>query len=1226
MPNNMFKRFKTAIASLTLALAAIPSLAQTAQEPIITFHTRLYDMESSTFSFAIGATEQIYIDVDYGYGPTEEIVEMAIPDADGNINATRILGSVSKEGTVKVYGDASKIDYLDLSGIYITTLDISRLTNLDVLYLNHNSLESLDLTPLEKLSVLELEDNPFDKSPVIVGGPKPELRLLSISNIGALDQSFSLRDYPKLISFDAYHCPSLKVCDPSGCPDLVRLSLDITDVEKLDVSQNPNLGILNIEQSKILDIDLSHNPLLQEFYCSHHGSYNEQYKMSAIDVSHNPELVRLYCSGNLLTELDLSKNPKLFNLNCSNNLLTGIDLSANGDLYTVDISNNYMDFVTMPSNRITWNEYYFYQHPLEVKRSYPVGTVIDFSKQVNRPESTTYARMMVRDEDNPGAFKELGEEYFKFEEGKLSLMKSYNDSIYASFGNTALPDYDLTTMRFKVKELADYGKDNPSVRMRLSPLAKNISLKVGILGATETNPIKFSVDFGDGNPQEFTATSSETPALPNAQGEKLGTGNAVIYIPEGHDITALTINEVPLSFINLDNAPTLQYLSLTNCKLSAVTLPWNRCLRTLDLSDNNLAVLDLGGADGDNGKNVLTDIRAPRNKLTSVILSDGRTPLYVDFSDNLLTEFNLDNATRITFLNLHNNKIENLDLEDCEALETLDISNNMLTSLPIPTYTPLRNLNLSGNLIALPQLPAVGKFEKYTYAPQQAFEMPEKAPTINLTSHWLDNEGRTTKFEWHRVEDGRVLTETEVTGTEGHNRFLDPTVGTVYCVWSHPDFPDFKDDNLYRTTNVIAAETPTHVVASFKTLTNGAASITLTGAKPKTTVYIDWSGKMDLEQYVLETSYTAFAATSVAGAEAKVYSYEENDGVTVFSLSAGELEYIDASPMKGLVAFSCHGLGLTPDKIKLPQSPNLEELTITGAKLNSFDFTQYNKLRVLDVSRNEIETLDLSAYPSLECFYATENKLKSVKFNNPNLWELALVSNELEQVSLEGLPALLQLYLNQNQLSEINLDELSKLQVVYLDGNKFTFATLPPARAQWTVYHYGNQQPLDITLQDSKIDLSSQASVGESKTSYRWFIDSPYYDDNNELIGEELVEDMEYKLENGVTTFLKDFNHVMCVMTNELFPELVLYTNFIDVTGTSGISETLSRQETIIRGGTGEINVISQPDSNVTIYALDGAKIAEDVVSSTGNLSISGLFGGIYVVKVNSTIKKVFVK
>lgn len=1219
----MFKKIKTAL--LGMLVAALPATAQTQQEdPMFTFEVSTAISESVNFSFSIGATEKMFIDVDFGYGATEQEVDVAVSDPEAGITGTFISGNVVKgRNVVKVYGDPTKIDYLSLSGIGITKLDITKLTNLEFLYLSHNQLESLDLTPNTKLLVIDVEDNPFDKSPFVVGTPKADLTMLSISNIGAIDDALSLRDYPKLQMFDAFACRPLKTCDPTGCPNIKRISLDLTSVSTLDVTKNPELLILNISGCRITDIDLSKNAKLTEFYCSRYGSLNGEYKFTSIDVTNNPELYRLYCSGNLLTELDLSKNPKLFNLNCSHNLLKSIDLTANPDLYTVDISYNLMDFATMPAPRMTWNEYWFDQQPMELNRSYPVGTVIDLSKRVMREDGTTTARLMVRNELDPGTYKALPDEYFKFEAGKVTLQKSYNDSIYINYSNTTLPDYDLRTSSFMVKEAADFGKDNLVVALRRLPGNKKAAFKIGILGATAETPKKFSVDFGKGGIQEFTATTSEIPAEPNASTEDSGT-DMKVYMPEGTDITAFAIDGMQLNYIDLDAAPTLQYLSLTNCRLPAIDLPWNRCLRSLDLSDNGLTELDLTGGDGDNGKNVLTDIRAPRNKLTKVTLSDGRTPRLLDLADNDLKEFSLENASNLIELYLANNKLESLNLEYCESLATLDVSGNMLSALPIPLYTPLKNLKLEGNRIPLPALPAVSKFDSYSYAPQQVYAVPEKAPTVNLSEHWLDNEGHVTAFEWRRVEDNRVLTDAEVSMNEGHHRFLDPSVGKVYCVWSHPDFPDFKDDNIYRSTEVLTAEMPTHVVATFKTLEAGEATLTLAGAQPQTTVYVDWSGKLDLEQCVLETTYKHFKGTREANAEVKVYSYDENDGVTVFSLSAGPLEYIDASKMKGLKAFSCSGSGLTSDKISLPASAALEELTLSGAKLKTFDFSNYAGLRLIDVSHNEIEEIDLSKYKALESFYAPYNKIRTTKFDNPRLWELALVENDLSEISLAGLPALSQVFLTNNKLSAIDLENLPALRVVHIDKNRFTFATLPLPKDQWTInYHYGLQEPLKVEVVDGKVDLSSQVKAGDTPTVYRWFVDTPYFDENNQLVGEELVAGEEYKVENGVTTFLADNRNIMCVMTNEKLPELYLYTNFLDVTGISAVGDIAGdASEAIVSAGVGRIDVLAAEGMPVSVWTIDGAKVRE----AAGPASFESLSADIYVVKAGEKTVKVLVR
>ena len=1212
-----------------LCLFSLSAVAAEAEKPIISFHTILYDeqQENNAFHFYLGATEDIFVDVDYGFGPVEVEVKQATFDGDTQaMNGTVITGTVSSAGDVKIYGDASKIDYFDCEGVYITDLEMSSLVNLEIVNLAHNQLKRLDLTPHAKLQSIDITDNPFNESPAIIGAPKPDLAILTIENVGAIDQSLSLRDYPALLSFDAYHCPSLKVCDPTGCPDLLRLSLDISDVETLDVSKNPNLLILNIAQTKIRQIDLSNNKYLTEFYCGHVGSYNSEYTLSAIDLSHCPDLQRLACEGNELTTLDISANTRLSYLNCSRNKLTGINFDNNPDLYSVNVSNNYMDFATLPANRLTFSEYYYYQHEMSVDRSYPVGATMDFASRVLRPESETYAGLFAPDPDDNGAYMELGDEYISFKDGKVELLKSYPDSVYLMFANTALPDYSLTTAHFMIKEPADFGKDVPAVAMRLKPTAKTLTMSVGMDAATSENPKSFSVDFGDGVPVEFKATTWQTPDVPNVSGAKKGIGNIVIYTPEGTDITALAIDNVPVSTINLDTAPLLRQLSLTNTGLGAVSLKWNRCLTSLDLSDNALTSLDLTGANSSNGKNVLTDIRASNNKIASVTLSDGRTPLHIDLSHNMLTEFSLENSSRLLSLDLSHNSIAALDLEDCEALSTLDISYNELESLPIPVYTPLADVDLRYNRIALVNLPAVGSFATYRYAPQKEWLVPEIAPTVNLSSQWLDVDGKTTQFTWRTADTGRELTEAEIAGSEGYFRFPDPSVGKVYCSWTHPAFPDFTGEDVYRTTVVETAPVPEHVVASFTTLTDGKGTLTLTARKKNSSVYVDWSGHGALEQYILSDTYTVFEGETHAGETVKVYSYDEDDGLTVFSLSAGQLADIDATSMKSLVAFACYGAGLTADKIGLPQSAALRELGLGGNRLTDAAFGAYTELTTLELNSNNITELDLTAYPKLQCAYASNNEITFVKLSNPALWELSLVGNELSAIDLSGVPAMNQLWLSDNDLETIDVSALKSLQVLAISGNRFTFVTLPPVLPSYYLYEYANQQPLEAEVIDGKVDLSDYLKVGEVTTQYRWFIDTPYYNENDELVGEELYEGEEYTLENGVTTFLDNFTHIMCVLTNASFPKLVLYTDFVNVenVGVGNVSAGEGLARFTVDGR--DIKVCANADSACALYSADGSLVMSGTTAADGCYRFGNLMPGLYIARCGASAAKLMVR
>ncbi len=1204
------------------------SAADPGKEPIIQFHTNLYDKNGDTnaFHISLGSTETTYVDIDCGFGSIEEEISPAVFDAEtSSIKATVITCSVSSEGDVKIYGDPSKIDYIDFAGCYISNISFPELTGVRILNMEHNELEALDISHMHELEALYLSDNTFHKSPLVVGPAKPNLTIAELSIIDNMDPSFSLRDYPALASFEAWNNKGLIACDPTGCPELLRLSIDVTPVASLDVSKNTKLLILNIAETRIPSIDLSNNPYLTEFYCGHTGTVNNDVKLTELNLGKKESLVRLYCSDNLLTTLDISGCPALTSFSCAGNRLTSIDFTQCPALYSVDISRNLMDFVTIPADRPTFGEYYYSQKAFEVDRSYATGSVLDFSAKVNRPESVTQATLYMVDENNLMDPVMLDNTYYNYDNGKLTLLKECSDSVYVSFTNSALPLYPLTTKKFMVKSPENFGKPNAAVSFSLSSSVKDFSMTVGVGGATASSPVNFTVDFGDGNPVEYTATGNDLEHGTIVSGSRKGTGKVTVYMPEGYDITAFAIENTRMLSCDFSAARSLSLLTIRNCSLPRIDLTWNRCLSTLDLSGNSLTALDLSTENGDYGKNVLSKIYASKNRISSIEFNNHRTPIVIDLSNNQLSEIPLKDMSNLRELSIANNLLTDISLQDCEALQSLDVSGNALTSLYIPDYTPLRELNIKGNNITIPALPAKGELTTYLYAPQREIQLPTKAPSINLTSEWLEENGMTTVYKWFTTVGDTPLTDTQISGEKGRFTFLDANAGEVYCTISHPAFPDFDSDPI-RTTPVETAEMPQHVFATFTTVEDGEATLTLTAAKEGTAVYVDWTGDGTLEQYILAESYIPFTVTTHAGTDVKCYSYDENDGLTVFSLTDARLSKIDASAMKGLIHFSCSNAGLKDGSFKLPASP-LSEINMQGNELTAIDLSAYRStLSTLSLNSNRFETFDLTPYQALTLAHIGSSGLKEVKMDNPALWELNLMGNELTSIDLSKVPAMEQLWLSNNNLTAIDVDGLTSLRALTIDGNRFTFATLPAIKDSYYLYVFVNQQPIAIDVVDGKVDLSSQAKVGDSATTYRWFIDSPYYDENDELTGEELIEGTEYTIDNGVTTFLKPFSHIMCVMNNDLFPNLNLYTDFIDVR-LSAIDAISTDGNVAVHGGNSCITISAcEYDVPCTVYGVNGMKMRHGATDADGNLRFDNLAAGIYIVNAGSHTVKVAVR
>lgn len=1132
--------------------ASVQSLsAQATQSPIISFNTTLYENAGSdnAFHFSIGAKETTTIKVDFGFGPVEVLVEPAEFDSSASaITGTTVAGSVGSAGTVKIYGDASLIDYLDLEGVYITDLDISALANLEILYLNHNELKALDLTGHHMLQALYLSDNPFNASPLKLDPVMPDLTILEISNIGAIDQSINISNYPALASLDAYSTHDLRTVDPTGCPELLRLSLDCTSVKSLDVTQNPNLLILNISQTGITSIDLSNNPNLIEFYCTNNGAWLEEYKLESLDLSQLPNLQRLMCQGNDFTSLDVSHNTKLTSLYCNYNYLPTIDISNNPYIVSLNISNNVMDFTTMPLPREQFSEYYYYQRPMPLgQRSFPVNAEVDMSARVLRPGSETWFALFARQYDADGVpvDVELPSDYYSYADGKVTLLKSSSDSLYMAFANSEFPEYDLHTTMFMVKEASEYGKDNPAVKLRTRPTQRQIALSVGLLGATPEAPKTFSVDFGDGNPVAFTTTSQGVTDAPNASGAVKGSGSITVYVPEGDDMSALAIDGVALVSINVDGAPMLTDLKLTNCSLSGIALPWNRMLVNLDLSYNNLSSLDLTEGDGRNTKNFLHSLDVSHNKLTEVIPGFYQIA-YADLSHNCFATIDLSKASNIKTLDLSNNQLVEIDIKDLETIETLNLSDNNLSSLLIPDYINFEDLDVSLNRFPLPELP-LNAAPNYCYAPQKPWLLPAEAPVANLAMQIIAGEdAMPTTFAWFKADGTPVTGDGIVESSPGLFQLKDTSLGSIYCVFTNPAYPDLTGDNAYRTTEITVAPMPTHVACDFRTLADGYGDLVIRATAEASAIYIDWQGNGAIEQYLTGLNRSIYTIRTYAGADVKIYTYSPETRLDVFSLAAGPLEHFDGTGLgNSLIHLTVNGSHLTQDNITMPLAPELRELVLANSDITDLEIAKpYDKLILFNVCGCQLTTLDASPWPQLQGFYASQNHLSAATFDNPALWDLSLNDNALESIDVSKLPALEQLHLFTNRLHSLDVSMLANLKSIDISDNYFTFATLPEWPPSIIKCVYANQHPIDVQASDGVVDLS-----GNGATTFSWFTSVPTYDgDTGELSGDQLIEGTDYTIEDGVTTFLKDFNDVMCVMQNPYFPNLLLYTNFLNVT------------------------------------------------------------------------------
>lgn len=276
------------------------------------------------------------VSIDWGDGVKKET---EITAAFDGYNQTAITGKVT--GEVKIYAD--NLIYLDctsrVDGAGLTSIDLSKATALEQLFLSGNKLTALDVTKNTALTRLEPQNN----------------------QISSLDLTKNT--------------------------ELERLDVTNNLLTSLDISKNTKLDYLKISDNKFEGLlDLSGNPSLKSVYALNMG-------ITEVNLGENKANKPYFTfNNNKLTSFDASKLDNLSNgsLFLIGNQIKSFTMPAGGTIKTLNITKNCMTLETLP---IFTSKGYNYapQADLAVKESYNVKDVIDLSAQTSAALNTKYA-------------------------------------------------------------------------------------------------------------------------------------------------------------------------------------------------------------------------------------------------------------------------------------------------------------------------------------------------------------------------------------------------------------------------------------------------------------------------------------------------------------------------------------------------------------------------------------------------------------------------------------------------------------------------------------------------------------------------------------------------------------------------------------------------------------------------------------------------------------------
>ena len=248
----------------------------------------------------------------------------------------------------------TSLKYLNCSVNELTSLDLSKCSELTELYCNNSKLTALDLSANKKLQIISATSNKlttldvrnlpeltyldlqanFDLKSIDVS-KNTKLESLNLAQTGLT--SLNVSNNRKLVDLKVF-CNQLTALDVRSNYLLKELACFENQLTALDLSSNVALEYLGVSENPIAELNLHPLSSLKTLYC-------QKMQLKKLDVSRCPELQLLHCYDNQIETLDLRSNKKLVRLECQNNRLSWLDLSSNTalDPRYVDCSGNVYD-------------------------------------------------------------------------------------------------------------------------------------------------------------------------------------------------------------------------------------------------------------------------------------------------------------------------------------------------------------------------------------------------------------------------------------------------------------------------------------------------------------------------------------------------------------------------------------------------------------------------------------------------------------------------------------------------------------------------------------------------------------------------------------------------------------------------------------------------------------------------------------------------------------------
>jgi Leucine-rich repeat (LRR) protein len=905
----------------------------------------------------------------------------------------------------------------------------------------------------------------------------------SSGNTNQIEVINNLQIYSNLNTLDIHNQNLSELSNITGSFNLAKLdcseniisSLDVTQnsllyyldcqanlLENLDVTENTLLTRLNSSFNQLYNIDLTQNNNLQELYLS-----NNQF-LSSLNLSGNSQLVKLNCAYNQITSLDLSQTTNLVELYCNNNVMTLMNFSVLDTLEIIECQNNRLATVNLSGNNASLRRLVcsdqFNQLSNVVIGNKPNLTYLACTNNPNLITLSTTGCLALEYlylDSNPiinpldlsynTLLKELS-----IQNSNISSLDLLNNidlkTLYLS--NNALQELDIQNSD-KLNDLDLSGNELNSVTMSVYNNSTENSFSFNFsdnnLSASAVNYILETLDGYD--------NVSGTLTLDLTQNVEGPSGSAAIthlnsLITRGWNVTTVTpypmLNSFSPSSGNVGSNVVLSgayFTGTTSVKFNGIAAT----SYTVNSSTQITATVPVGATSGKirittpTGY-VVSNTNYAVNVFTPVITSFTPTAGLIGSSVVISGDY-FNNASSVTF-----NGVSATFTINSNSQITATVPSGVSTG-PIAVTTPSGTGTSATNYdpVLAPSIssftPISGFVGTQVQITGSEFTTVSSVRFNNITSSYT------------LVSDTGIRATVPSTATSGFVTVI-TSGGTAS---SSPD------------TYTVTVPTPT--ITSFSPGTGSVGtSVTITGTNLLNTSEVTFRG-LTSSFFTVNSSTNVVAAVPVGYNKSGLINLTTPGGVAtsslvfVYSAPSARLSYTpitsalnwyDGENYGGTastnVSLNDFQNNVTPNNVytieflddanitsisNLSTYTNLKTLDVTFQNLSSLNLTGNGSIKQLYCDNNDLTSLDLSNNNVITILSCDNNLLTSLNVTNMTaLSTLSFISCALPSISLTTNTNLKYLEANNNQLSTINLNNNTSLLTVDVSENLLTSISL----------------------------------------------------------------------------------------------------------------------------------------------------------------------------------------